>query len=925
MIRLSRPRRPAIHWPSVRGRARADSGPLVLAAAVVVLVTLLAGAAPPLLRAAADDTVRDAARHAGRDADVSAHARWEYDDGPGGRVRAPHLADEVVNFRDRANAALDPGLRAALHPPVVTVTSPTLKVTDGSLLRTFQLSYLVDERGAFSDTRVTWIAGGPPAPAVPPADADIAAPYNGPPWPVQVGLSEADAAALGLRPGDRIPLADEFRRVKDVKVSGIFRAADSADPAWRHAPWLLRPVSGADGVGTTRLGGLLSPGSLPDARLAFDQDELDRTVRFSPDADMLGSASAEAITATLATLKATSGASNAGDTSLKWESRLDFVLRAVQVRVNAASAQASVLLIGVLAGAVLVLLLAADLLMRRRVQALAAARQRGAGLPDLGAELLIESAAVALAAAAAGLALARLVTPGVSWGWAIPVALAAAVAGPAFGMLYAARATRDRRAPANRAARRWVQQTRQLRRAAVEAAVLIAAATALVALHQRGIVPPAGAAPGATGPWSTEDGGAALPSSAPALGAMAGTLILLWLLPAGTRAALRRALRSRRPLAVFGTARAAATSARALPLLAMVACAALASFALTLDATADRGLADGAWQTVGADARLDVSPASGVDVDALAGSIAAAPGVRQAVAAQVVDGARVTTDSTLVTARLVIVDAAAYRRLLATTPLPDAPALAQLGSTGPGDVPALVRSGDGSLRPGTRMQLPRQGASPIRLAAVGTAPAAGETGEVVVVDATALAAAGAPAVPNTVWVTGPGAAAAVAAHGAAANAVVRADLLRERRTAPLTAGLLRLAWASAAALVALGLLGLALGAAAGAPERWQTLSRLRTLGLRVPEARWVAAGELLPPVAVAAIGGPLLGIALAYLTFGPLALRLLASSGEDPAVTVPWWDAGLVAVAFLAAVAVVVPVESALRRQRLSEVLRAGG
>jgi putative ABC transport system permease protein len=926
MIRLSRPRPPAIHWPSVRGRARADAGPLLLAAAVVVLVTLLAGAAPPLLHAAADDTVRDAARHAGRDADVLAHARWEYDDGPGGRVRAPRLADDVANFRDRANAALDPGLRAVLRPPVVTVTSPTLKITDGSVLRTFQLSYLVDERGAFSDTRVTWIAGGPPAPAVPPADAGISAPYNGPPWPVQVGLSEADAAALGLRPGDRIPLADQFRRVKNIQVSGIFRATDSTDPTWRLAPSLLRPVSGADGVGTTRLGGLLSPDSLPDARLAFDQDELDRTVRFSPEPDALGAGSAEAITATLATLKATSAASNAGDTSLKWESRLDFVLREIQIRVNAASAQASVLLIGVLAGAVLVLLLAADLLMRRRVQALAAARQRGAGLPDLGTELLLESAAVALAAGVAGLALARAVTPGVSWWWAIPVAFAAAVAGPAFGTLYAARATRDRRTPANRAARRWMRQTRQLRRAAVEAAALIAAAAALVALHQRGVVPPADAATGATGPWSAEDGGAALPSSAPALGAIAGTLVLLWLLPLGTRVALRRALRSRRPLAVFGTARAAATSARALPLLAMVASAALASFALTLGATADRGLADGAWRTVGADARLDVNPAAGVDVTALTASIAAAPGVRQAVAAQVVDRARVTTAATLVTPRLVVVDAAAFQRLLATTPLPDAPALARLGSTGPGDVPALVRSGDGSLRPGTRMQLPREGGSAIWLAAIGTAPAVGDTGDVVIVDAAALAAAGAPAVPNTVWVTGTGAARAVAANGEAANAVVRADVLRERRAAPLTAGLLRLAWTSATALVALGLLGLALGAAAGAPERWQTLSRLRTLGLRVREARWVAAGELLPPVAVAAVGGPLLGILLAHLTFGPLALRLLAGSGEDPAVTVPWWGAALVAVAFLAAVAVVVPVESALRhRRRLGEVLRAGG
>jgi putative ABC transport system permease protein len=58
MIRFGRPRPPAIHWPSVRGRARADAGPLLLAAAVVTVVTLLASATPPLLRATADDAVR---------------------------------------------------------------------------------------------------------------------------------------------------------------------------------------------------------------------------------------------------------------------------------------------------------------------------------------------------------------------------------------------------------------------------------------------------------------------------------------------------------------------------------------------------------------------------------------------------------------------------------------------------------------------------------------------------------------------------------------------------------------------------------------------------------------------------------------------------------------------------------------------------
>jgi putative ABC transport system permease protein len=490
--------------------------------------------------------------------------------------------------------------------------------------------------------------------------------------------------------------------------------------------------------------------------------------------------------------------------------------------------------------------------------------------------------------------------------------------------------------PAKRPARRFIHRTAELRRAALEVAVVAAATAAAVALHQRGILPapPSGGAPGAGGLLSS--GGGVLPASAPALGAVAGAVLLLRMLPAGLGVALGWALRARRPLLLFGTARAAATAGRALPVLAMVAAAALASFALTLDATANRGLADGAWQTVGADARLDLAPdpAPAAAPDAapdaatadLARALAARPGVRQVVTAQVTDDARVLTGQTLVTPRLVIVDSAAFRRLLASTPLPDAPALALLAPAGAEDVPALVRSADGGLRPGMRLELPREGADPVPLRAVGTAPRVGDVEDVVIVDARALSERGVPVVPDTVWVLGPGTAKAVVAAGGPADVVLRATVLHDRRSAPLTAGLLRLALTSAMVLLVAGVLGLALGAAAGAPDRWQTLSRLRTLGLRVRDARRVAAGELLPPVAVAAVGGPLLGVLLARLTLGPLSLRVLTGQPGDPPLGVPWWVLLAVAVALLLAVAVVVPVESALRRRRgLAEVLRAGG
>jgi putative ABC transport system permease protein len=810
------------------------------------------------------------------------------------------------DFRGRAENTLDAGLSSVLQPPVATASSISLAVTDGSVQRRVQLEYLLADGGG---PAVTWIAGGPPRGSAPAAEEFLEVPRSGPPWPVQAGLSEAAAAALGVRPGAAIPLQDEQRNEYNVKVSGVFRPVDSNDPAWRLTPWVLGPVTGVDGLGSTRFGGLLSRESLPDGRLALQPEQLRRTVWFATDPDKLTWDSVQTLAAAVATLKATSASSAEQDDSLRWETQLDSVLRAVRNQVTAATAQASVLLIAVLAAAVLVLLLAADLLARRRAPALIAARQRGASLPDLAVELLIESTAVALPAAALGLGLALLLAGGAALWWAAPVVLCAIAAGPAFGTFTAARATRDRRTPANRSARRWAQRTGQLRRAALDIAVLLAAAGALAALRQRGVGP---------------GGDAALPASAPALLVIAGAVLLLRLMPAATRLALRRSLRSRRPLAGLGAARAAATSGRALPLLVLITATVLASFALSLDATTGRGLADGAWQTVGAEARLDVAPDATASTSEITARIAAAPGVDLAVAAQVTDHVRMIADDTSVMPRLVIVDAAAFQRLLASTPLPDAPDLARL--TGGGDgVPALVRAGDGSLRPGMRVRLPGADGKHLDLTAVGTAPAVGDVADVVIVDAATAAAAGLTAVPNTVWLTGPGAARAVRTPAIDGHVVVRADVLRERRTAPLTSSLVNLDRAAAVALLILGLLGFVLGAAASAPQRWETLARLRTLGLRPRDARRVAGAELLPPVLLAAVGGPLLAVLLVRLTVGPLDLHVLTGQAAEPGTVIPWWLIGPVSVALFATLGAVVAAEAALRRsRRLGDVLRAG-
>ncbi len=146
--------------------------------------------------------------------------------------------------------------------------------------------------------------------------------------------------------------------------------------------------------------------------------------------------------------------------------------------------------------------------------------------------------------------------------------------------------------------------------------------------------------------------------------------------------------------------------------------------------------------------------------------------------------------------------------------------------------------------------------------------------------------------PDTVWVVGPRAAeraqaSAASVHG---HVVARTQWLADRRSDPLAGGLLALL-----ALVALVCSGFAtivvvLGAASSAPGRARSLATARVLGLRGWDTVRVAAGELLPPTLVAALGGVLIGALLVGALVAPLALRLVTGQVSEPTMVVSWWS-----------------------------------
>jgi putative ABC transport system permease protein len=303
--------------------------------------------------------------------------------------------------------------------------------------------------------------------------------------------------------------------------------------------------------------------------------------------------------------------------------------------------------------------------------------------------------------------------------------------------------------------------------------------------------------------------------------------------------------------------------------------------------------------------------------------------------------------------RVLAVDPVPFGELLARTPFGPAPDLATLADasaaatarTAPGPVPALVPA----QLLGTSPSL-RWGDVTVDLDPVGEVPAlpaqrpdGAPAGPTVVVDRAALTAvvravavaraektgttlAGdqAAAEPDTVWAVGPQASAVArtAASTVGGNVLARTEWLAERRSDPLSSGLLTLLVLAAVLCAGLATVVVVLDAAASAPGRARSLATARVLGLRGRATARVAAGELLPPTLVAAVGGVLLGVVLVGVLVGPLALRLVTGQDADPVVVLPWWAVAPV-VLLAATVLVVVAVESsARRRERLGQVLR---
>lgn len=905
-------------------QARADLWPLLVTALVVALTVGVTDAMPRLLSDRADTAVRAAVAQAGPAADLVVTSTY----GAGASDPTAPAADTTAGVDDAARGiedALPPSLRPVLEPVVADATSTDLALSTPALPTggILWMSYL----WAGQEPAVSWLAGAAPG-------------RPGPDGAVQLALSDEVAQVLGVGAGDTFEAVKADHTTVPVLVTGVFEAVDPADRVWSTRPEVLRPrVVGPSGAQTTVVGGLLSAASLPAARAALEPDGVTRTFRLPVDPQAVDHASSAALIRQVAALEASPELLVVPGQRPTVTTGLDLVLTGARARVAATWSQATVVLAGLAGGAALVLLVAADLLARRRSGTLRTRRARGSSLAGIAAGAGAESAVVVGVGAAVGLTVGALVAPGaVTWPGVVVVVVVGVVAPPVLAAVTASRSD-ARRIPNDRHRRRIAQRVRTVRRVSVEVALLVLAIAGLTALRQRGATSVSGAAD-------------LLLAAAPVLAAAAGALLLWRAVPLLLDGALRVARRSRKAGPLLAVARARSTGSM-LPFVTLVVLTTLVALCGALASTARAGQEAGSWGSVGADVvvRSTVPDASLQDV---AGTLAAADGVDAAAVGRVQTRSQLFGVRGVDGVRVLAVDPLPYRDLLARTPfgaapelqvLADASATATTRSTR-GPLPALVP--DALL--GTRPSL-SWGNVTIDLEPVGRVPElpaqqpdGTDAGPSVVVDRAALVAVvraidaaraertGAPPVgternvadPNTVWAVGPDApeAARTAAETAGVDALARTQWLADRRSEPLTAGLLTLVVLVAALCAALAATVVVLDAAASAPGRARSLAMARVLGLRGRATVRVAAGELLPLALLAAVGGVLLGVLLVGALVEPLALRLVTGQASEPGVVLPWWavvPVGLVA----ATVLVVVAVESsARRRERLGQVLR---
>ncbi len=891
-VAVRQSRRGGLPWRANWRQSRRDLAALIVGMIVIASATCGAAIVPQLLDSVATATVRAAVSDPAHPANIVVSV--PIDLGVGSDIAA-----NAAYVRGQVEAGMPAQIRGVLGAPITSLTGPELKA--GSIAGRpgrVRFIYLASDTGP----GLTWVDGRAPG-----ASVDQPGVWDGETLPpVEVGLAEAAAQLMGVQVGQRIGVQGASGTPLDVWLTGIYRPADAADPAWAVEPTLITPqlVDGSAAVASVGL--LVTAASVPAAEMAGYPPDMTQNFTYPVLADRLTAQNAAELETQVRGLASGRKTFDLAGSTPTVNTRLDRFLHNAMAMVAAASAQASVLLIGLLATAMLVELLIAAVIVERRTPVLRQLRSRGATLPAIMAANLAESAALSLVAGVIGVVVSWLVTRGLPpLAWVLPPVIAAVLPQP----ILAVRAARGPAVPASLpAGRRRARTAAQLRRLGTEIGLVVLAAAALATLVVRGAVSSADSV------WSD-----AVVLAAPVLVAVAVALGLIRLQP--RVAALARALAARRrgvvPLLAASRVRRGAVA-----MTALVVAAAVAAISANAAATVAQGRIGASWDAVGADASALTTATAGMPaaVTALDGT----------------DGLNVATAVTISNAQLLgsgvdrsvtvlAVDSPAMARLLAATPSGPVAALSGLSAAGADGVAVLVSGvpelASANLRWGDESVPVRSvgdaAGLPVRLAL--------DDGPTVVVDRQALGVALGRDVPASwAWAVGPNAGdrLSVALQGLDARIVTRTGWLDAQASAPLPDALDRLfvgAWAVAAMLAALAVMLLA---ASGAGERTRAGAQLRVLGTSRADAARISGLETTVPVVLASLVGLAVGVGLSALLVGALELRSVTGGRAAPALVVDWWVFVLPVVLGVVARLAVVVADLSGRRMPLGPLMR---
>ena len=918
-------------------RLRVELQMVVLLFLVIAATSFLFSAAPRLFNRAADDGLRYAAQAAP----------------PGQRNVAlgqvgslsPGIAAgvaEVRAFGDQLAEQFPASLDALIANRSLRVTSVrfaaanpnvpylSLQYQDGLTEATRLVSGRWPVDRGVPLPKATWVNGSGAT-----NGGDDAAPVV-----LEVALSTAEAADIGVELGDRIALALDGTdpmlsgtalRIAplDIEVVGLFDPIDPSAEYWSSDTSLLQvlqvgtffsPVfQGAAYVPADMYPTLWASG-LPfryEWRFQIDPQRLDggQVPQLQADLRHLDSIAGFSAIATSGTVQIRTGLPAILDDYADQHARSESIL--------------SVAAIGPfgLAGGVLAMI--AILLATRRRAALALARGRGAsGALVLGTELW-EAILVAGGASLVGLLAAVSVIPA----RASPLSpiLAAAVGGGAILLLLGSTWPMARR-PLGQLERDDPPGLRVPPRRLVLETTIVAIATAgALLLRERGLTVGVGVA--TFNP---------LLAAAPVLCGLAAGIVALRLYPLPVRALGWLAARRRDLVPVLGLRMIGRHPAAAnLALLVLMLTAAFGAFSSVIVSSIDRGQVVASYLTVGADYRIERAA-----VGALAPSLdpASIDGV-EAVAPGIVDASAIfaDTDKQRATVHLEAVDPRAYEAVVAGSPAdpvwPDAllaePVGAGLG-TEQNPIPAILSqrlpAGSASLAPGGTFRITVLGqAMTFRLVEQRASfPGIAESAPFAVVPFNWIQAAlGSPEPPTVMWLRGPAdvagpLAAAIAAVGGSTRIVSRHDVYEALRGAPLVAAIATgyaLALVVAAMYLALAIIGTVVLSGA---RRTQDLAYLRTLGVTARQALALTFVEHAPPVLLALLPGVALGIGVAFLLQPGLGFAAFVGTSGLP-LFIDWAALALMVAALIGVVVAAVTAGTWLsRRARLVDALRIG-